>query len=140
MAPDIRRATLQDVDRLAQMGLDFIEASGRPDGTIEGCRDFCRSLLSRDDGAAFLSPRGCIAGMISPVYYAPETTCAVELWWRADDGCGLKLLTAFEEWAESRGADFIQGSAIIGHSPPVVSKLWQRRGYLPNETSFVKVL
>lgn len=137
----IRRATLDDVELVAVLGHRFItEAEEMPDASLTDCVDFVERLLSSETGVAFVSKsgRGVIAGIITPLYYKPSYKIAAELFWRANDGTGMHLLRAFEEWAVGAGANDIRLSTLADFSDPLTVKLLKRRGYAPYEHHYVK--
>lgn len=137
----IRRATLGDIELFARLGHAFItEAKEMPDATLAECVEFAASFLSSPSCAAFVSEKGegIIAGMIAPLYYKPSYKMGVELFWRANDGTGLMLLRAFEEWAWGEGASDIRLSTLADFSDPLTAKLLKRRGYAPYEHHYVK--
>jgi GNAT superfamily N-acetyltransferase len=71
-----------------------------------------------------------------PVWLAKET-----MWWIDPSHRGtaaLRMLTAFEEWAKSRGCTYA-GVAGMGADPDV-GVLFQRKGYRPAELHFVKAI
>lgn len=125
----IRRATIEDVEHCATLGHKFIVAADMPPASLEECRTFCASLLHHPDGVMFISPQGVIAGLLAPLYYKPGYKQAVELFWWAEDGNGLRLLQAFETWARERGADDINMSTLAHYTPKGVPELLRRRGY-----------
>ncbi|HWJ89100.1 MAG TPA: GNAT family N-acetyltransferase [Pelagibacterium sp.] len=68
--------------------------------------------------------------------YAMETA-----WWIAPDARGrsaMAMLAAYEEWARDRGCAFCQMAALV--SFPQAARLYERRGYSPVETHFMKPL
>lgn len=136
----IRRATIDDLDHVARLGLAFINAAGMPPATLDECKEFCTKLLTADEGVAFISERGVIAGVLSPLYYKPSYKLAAELFWRAEDGNGLALLRAFEDWAGAEGANDIRLSTLDYFSSPIVEKLLVRRGYALHEKGYCRGL
>jgi GNAT superfamily N-acetyltransferase len=139
--PMIRRATMQDIELVARLGHAFIsEADEMPDATLVECVEFAARLLSSETGCAFVSEKGegIIAGVIAPLYYKPSYKLAAELFWRANDGTGLQLLSAFEGWAWSQGANDVRLSTLAEFSDPLTAKLLKRRGYAPYEHHYVK--
>lgn len=134
----IRPATLDDAMHCATLGLKFINAAGMPPATIEQCVEFCVRMIPLDIAGVFVSPQGVIAGVVTPLYYNPNWTQAVELWWWAEDGNGLRLLEAFETWAWSKGADDINMSTLAHFTPKGVDKLLARRGYELRDQTYRK--
>lgn len=136
----VRRATIGDAEHCARFGLKFIKAADMPPATFEGCLAFCQQLLEHPAAGVFVSEGGVIAGVISPLYYNPDHRQAVELWWWAEDGNGLRLLQAFEKWAENAGAHDVNMSTLDHYTPPGVENLLERRGYQLRDKTFRKRL
>lgn len=88
-------------------------------------------------GIVYLSERGIIGGLLSPIYFNPDYKVAVELFWWAPVG-GHELRKAFEAWAVEQGANSIQFSGQRNERAEIVEKLFRRAGYAPVETGFVK--
>lgn len=117
------------------MGRRFFTASGLP-GDFDPAA--FGAMLDRidADGGLFTSPRGMIGGVISPAWCAPNWLAAVELFWWAEDGQGLRLLRRFEAWARERGANEIRMTTLA--SMPSAERAL--RGYLRAETSWTRVI
>lgn len=46
---------------------------------------------------------GSLLGMVQPMGFSNQRV-ALEYAWYAEDGCGMALLSAFEQWAQRMGA------------------------------------
>jgi hypothetical protein len=115
----------------------FHAASGFPFGYD---RDAMRGLLARmieADGATVIcTAQGVIGGALVPAYCDPQWVQAVELFWWAEDGQGLRLLRAFEEWAREMKAAEVRMTTLSA-LPRSAKAL---RGYDPAEVSYRKVI
>lgn len=60
-------------------------------------------LIASPDAAVWVSGGGFIAGSLQPTVISPALIAMEHGWW-ASDGSGLRLLRAFETWAQERGA------------------------------------
>lgn len=135
----IRPATDADVPHIVEMALKFIEAGGLPEGRPDDLAQFARGLLANDAGFLAVSKAGFIAGFAAPLYYRPDYLEAHEVAWWSEDGQGLYLLAAFEEWAQQIGAQQAVLSTI--HTTDKRASLWlERKGYAPTETNFRKAI
>ena len=94
-------------------------------------------LVGEKDGQVV----GVIALIVTPCFYNTRALAATEVMWfihpaHRGGSMAFRLLQAAEEWAESRGAVFL---AMVAHSyNPSVSSIYERRGYLPYEISYLK--
>jgi GNAT superfamily N-acetyltransferase len=139
----IRPATLADVPRLVAMGRAQLVATygdavaDAPDALAA----LATQLVTAPTAACFVAERdGDVVGMIGVVGYAHhlsgEPTAGEVMWWVEPDarGCGVALLKRAERWAAETGARTIQMIAPARH--PVVGRLYERRGYVPVETTY----
>jgi len=120
---------------LVAMGRRFFAASELP-GEFDATAFLDTVARIEADGGLFTSPKGMLGGVIAPGWCAPDWTAAVELFWWAEDGQGLRLLRRFEEWAKDRGANEIRMTTLA--AMPRAEKLL--RGYRRTETSWSKVI
>lgn len=88
-------------------------------------------LIASPDGAVWVSGAGFIAGSLQPTVISPALIAMEHGWW-ASDGSGLRLLRAFEAWAQARGAVLVQLST--GPAGLDLSRL----GYRLTEKAWVK--
>lgn len=135
----IRRATQADVATATAFAREFHSESVH--ASIPVVPDILETWMGGliDQGAVFLSSRGIIGGLVSPIYFNPAYRVAVELFWWAPEG-GKALREAFEAWAVEQGVDAIQFSGQRNERSETIEKLFRRAGYEPVETGFVKRL
>ena len=142
----IRLATLDDVDAVVELGLEFLASSsyarlgtGDPDAIA---RLLCTVL---EHGAVLLAVDGdqvvgMIALLIVPHLFSGETYCDEVAWFvkpAARGRHGIALIRAAEGWAMQKGAKMVKMVAPEGST---VGLLYSRRGYQVIETAYIKVL
>jgi len=133
----IREATKEDLPALLEMGLKFHAMSGHPMGFDgDAVSAFMISLIDNEAGCLLMTDKGAIGGVLAPAWCDPEWLMAIELFWWAEGG-GLKLMSEFEKWAESRGANEARMTSLAAHHR--AADLLQLKGYAPSEISFSKV-
>lgn len=145
----IRQAILDDLDRLVEMGCDFLSSSpygSRVAYSSAHMRDVASRLIHSDEGAVFVLESvsaGALVGMIMVFVSAHPLsgeTFAHELCWWVDPGyrgsAGVRLLVKAESWARSKGARALH---MVAPSPGVEC-LYTRLGYSELETTYTKEL
>ena len=133
----IREATKDDLPALLEMGRKFHAMSGHPMGFDEAAVSaFMISLIDNEAGCLLMTDKGVIGGVLAPAWCDPLWPMAIELFWWAEGG-GLKLMSEFEKWAESRGANEVRMTSLAAHQR--AADLLQLKGYSPSEISFSKV-
>lgn len=133
----IRRADASDIETAVAFAKTFHAESVHSDIPVDD--DALAAFMGRmiEVGAVFLSDRGIIGGVLSPVYFNPSVVFAAELfWWAPQDGRALR--EAFEAWAHEQGAAGIQFSGQVNDRQSTVEKLFRRAGYVPVETGYLK--
>lgn len=70
---------------------------------------------------------GYLAGMVQPMGFTPRTA-ALEFAFYAEDGSGMALLSAFEQWAGNMGSAVVVVHDYTG-ADRLGSALVRRRGY-----------
>lgn len=134
-----REATATDLPHIVAMGRKFHAASGMPMAfDAEAFGGFVNNMLASDTCCFFVTDGGMICGALSPAYCNPAWVMAVELMWWAEDGQGLGLLSAFEDWARDRGASEVRMTSL--HALKPAERILSRRGYAPIELSHTKVI
>jgi hypothetical protein len=90
-------------------------------------------LIGADDGAVWISRSGFLAAEIGPSIISPLPVAHEHGWW-ADDGQGLRLLRAYEQWARQKGVALVHLST--GAFGPDLTRL----GYRAAERHWVKAI
>lgn len=141
----IRRATLDDAEKIVAMGERFF-ASTHYSEFAEYDNSHARALVERmiDSGVLLVADDGDIIGMvglvIAPFVFDPRLLVAYELmWWVAPEhqarGIGRKLIEAIPDKCKESGADVIQ-MIHLDNSPPAAKALYEKLGFKAREHSF----
>lgn len=131
----VTRATPNDIPHIVALGEKNFRAMGNLGAFDPITAAQSLENLFNNAGAAFISRRGMIGGMIAPYWAAPTNVQAIELFWYSEDGKGAHLLGAFERWAIRMGATEI----TIAH-PNLNHGGLQRRGYRASEAIYRRAL
>lgn len=91
-----------------------------------------------ENGCVLVTDGGAIGGIMGAAWTAPEWKYAVELFWWAEDGAGLKLLRGFEDWAREQNAREVRMTSLA-HLKRANTVL-ERSGYAHAENSYGKAL
>lgn len=91
-------------------------------------------IVSDDDGVT-----GVIGGMITPFWINASVKVAQEAFWWSDAD-GTLLLDAFEAWGKFNGAKIVRMGALAGSRPKVMARFYRKRGYVPDETFYMKAI
>lgn len=145
----MRHATHDDIAALIELGRPFLSAHPMLQSiaiTDEQLQGVLTNIIDRGiiivaesvDGSLV----GMLAGMICPMWCAPESKVATELAWWMKPGnrhgmTAVRMVKDFEEWANQHGATHFVMSSIPSFGPRS-SQLIERLGYQLVETSFAK--
>lgn len=137
----IREATADDIPRIVEMGAKFHAMSdyGFAGYNPEAVAQFLAATIASPDAVVFTHDEGMIGGALVPLYFDPSTKIAVETFWWAD-GQGMALLTAFEWWAEAKGAKAVTMSCLEGKRSKALGRVFRSRGYRQAENSYTRVI
>ncbi|REF69962.1 hypothetical protein BDD41_2681 [Paracoccus versutus] len=129
----IRPAGMDDIPRV----IDLIEklaatVNGLPVDRIKAGETLA-GLICDPAGVVLVTGGGFIAGRIGDTFISRDLV-AYELGWFAEDRSGLRLLRAFETWAQGRGAAMIAMSCNGG----AAQRILERSGYRVAEIQMVK--
>lgn len=135
----IIRAGIKDAPRVVELGMRFMEAAGVEKGSYDSTLKFAKWLIEQPNGVVFLGEKGCIGGYTAPLFYTEAFLQAHECFWWSEGSEGLKLMNAFEKWAnEEQKADEVLMSMIHGYSSPTLERFFERKGYKKRDVCFVK--
>lgn len=148
MGLTIRPGGGEDLYSLMRLGKMFCEASPFAKYCDERqMRTSIYRMLSMETTCCFVAETtdevvGLIMGIVVPLWFNQDALCASELAWFVDPAhrgtAGIRLLEAFEEWADEQGAVIVSLSQL--HSvTPALHKLLGRRGYELTESTYAKV-
>lgn len=139
-----RPAELRDIPVLIEMGRKFHSVSGYDDVPYDEATmvDLFFELIRV--GGLFVvgeKPVGMIGGIAFPVFFNRGRLMAQELfWWSESAGAGKALLNAFEAWAKDVGAERVLMMSLDALEGGRVGEILKRRGYLPAESNYMKVI
>lgn len=134
----VRLAVAEDIPRIVDMVCTLREAIGGPvEPDPAKVSETVMILMGSPSGIVLVSDRGFIAGSIAPTIISDERF-AHELGWFAADSSGLRLLLAFEVWADNHGARVRLSTGPEERVPFRLRLALQRRGYRAQETAWVK--
>lgn len=143
----VRPATAADLDQLVEMGERFATWAQQP-FDADKVRDVLLGAITKPEQVVLVAERsGTIDGGIMGIVYPPWTSnavlWAVEIAWWVDPArrgsAGIRLLQAFEAWAQSKGAVSVSMSAFASLNS-TAGPLLTRSGYRPTEHTYMKEL
>ena len=152
----IRHAVKEDSDAVvAMMPRANLAAGFGPDGLVPlnlsearkallfdqhlACRDACLIVYAPNE-----KPEGFLMAALFAHPFDPVHRIAKDTAWWIEDGCRGRLsivnamLDAYEDWARARGCTYA-GMAVMTANLRV-GKIYDRRGYVPAETHYLKKL
>lgn len=151
----IRKATLDDLDKLATMGKEFLDFGPYADRAAElgsdDMRQALKKIMSSDFGRVFVYEvkgriYGALIAVLSSLWFSRSTTVAAELAWWVDpemrgSPAAVRLMAAFEAWAADNHADYVVVSDMISRKGEwAAAQLVDRLGYKVCERTHVKEL
>ena len=148
----IRKATLDDVARIAELGALFHAEAGWGDICEYVCEDTektLRYLVEDNNGILLVAERdgeivGMCGGLAHPIYFNHAHKSGQELfWWVKPDcrgGVGKALFDAMEDEARRLGCTSWAMTALDKVQPELTGRLYRRRGYRASEHSYIKRL
>ncbi len=139
-SPAIRKCDLDDIELILGLARDFHSSSiwSHEPFNREAVRGMLQNIIPM--GGVYTNETGFIAGMLTPLYFSPNTRVATELAWWAPSGGGRELREAFETWAREAGAALVQCSALADENFEDVNRNFNKAGYKLAELSYVKEL
>lgn len=142
----VRTADLSDVQRIVEMGTEFLRESRYRSAFLENpaqIETLARQIIGSEHGVVLLLEKADrVVGMIAVIAYdhfiSGQRVVGEVVYWveAAARGLGLRLLKAAEAWAKTEGAVLMQ---MISPEPRV-DALYQRLGYAPIERIFQRAL
>ena len=145
----IRDATQDDDDAIAIMYRQFMAfapyanvltaTDDEISATIRHFIAHAKVLVAEVDGNVV----GMLWAVLAPVWYAPSHKAAVELAWWVDPAhrkgmSGIRLVQAFEKWAEDQGASMVSMSNLEVGDNGLVANMLNRFGYGMSEQTHTK--
>lgn len=128
--------TAEDIGKVVRMVQLLAQAvSGPQECDLAHTGATVLRLMHSSSAIVLLSDDGFIAGEVIQSIISPDPI-AFEHGWFASGRSGLRLLAAFEAWAESMGCTVIKMSSAADSGG--AGKILSRRGYRPVELAWVK--
>lgn len=139
----------EDIAELAVLGHEFFREAQELPGVFSE-EHFTKSLRQlRDLGFLVLfgvrvdgKLKGAIGGCIVPDFWTGDPVLYEHFWFltRGSRGYGMRLLTLFEDEGKARGCKRILMAHMNTLRADTLAYLYKRRGYMPLEHYYVKVL
>ncbi|MDB6455032.1 hypothetical protein [Falsirhodobacter sp. 20TX0035] len=105
----VNPARRADIPRIVDM---IVALRASVQGPVEVDRDWTArtvaQLMVSPSACVFVTRTGFIAGLLQPTLVSPKPVAKELGWWSGDRRDGVRLLRAFEAWAEERGATLVQ--------------------------------
>lgn len=97
------------------------------------------ALRENENAYLEITEHGAIAGMLTPLWFAPGVVIASELFWYSQKpGEGKALRERFEAWAKERGARFAHLSGMVNENEERLRRTLRGQGYNDVEIGFIK--
>ena len=139
----IRNATEADIARIVELGAGMA-SQAKLDAHVgydpESVAALCRHLIASPDGILICDDDGMIGGLAHPHPFNMSVKVGQELFWYSQGDTGLALLEACEAQARAIGVKYWTMICEQTMRPKAVGRLYERRGYLPLEHSYIKEL
>jgi len=141
----IIQANENQVEQILPMARQFSAQSEFGEFNEEVVIENTKQIIRFGIGELFLymkegRPIGALLGFKHPNFFTGELM-ATEAYWYVDEkhrGVGLRLLSAFEKWAEAQGCKKIIMMHIADVMPDAVRRIYERRRYKYLETHYIK--
>jgi len=138
-------AILDDLPLLTKWGREFhshcpySSVSERSDTAI---RDYLAWHIQSTSACVIKTDDGMIGGVLQPALDYADGLVAREtfMWSEGRNGDMLRLLKSLENWAEQRGAQFIEISSLFDGTGERLQKVFERKGYEGLQKTFRKKL
>jgi hypothetical protein len=136
----IRAATLADIPRLLEMGRKFSDKAQLRDHVGYDAHSMAQTFeaLIKGGHPVFVSDSGAIGATVTQHPFNHDHVVAQELFWWSEGRDGLRLLDALEKHC-AEVADSLIMITLEAIRPEAVGRVYERRGFVPLERSFVKV-
>lgn len=133
----VRRATAADIPALVDMARAFhVECEPRFAFDADHMAQEFERYIAADAATCLTHGLGFIMGVLAPAMSNPAWVVAYEALWWSEDGNGLRLMRAFEEWARDAGADEVKFSHPAGNER--AATILTRTGHRPSEIMYSK--
>ena len=138
-------ATLEDLDEVERMALNFLAASPYKDhGNPEVILELIQNIIQGEptEKIIILKPtEGFVVGMVTPFIFGNAPLATEIAWWVEPDkrgsGVGAELHKALEYWAKNIANCKFMSMASLDKT---VEKYYKKNGYKLYERAYMKVL
>lgn len=145
----MRQATHDDIEALIELGRPFLAAhpalasvvvtDEQLHGVLTNIMEHGVIIVAESIDGSLI---GALAGIVAPMWCAPDIKCAAELAWWMKPGhrtgmTAVRMVRDFEKWAKQQNATHTVMSSIPALGSRA-SALIGRLGYTAVETSYVK--
>ena len=136
----IRPATVSDVPRLLEMGARFAAKAKLDDHVGYVPADMAQSFAWMIEGGhpVFIGQAGAIGATSTQHPFNFAHIAAQEVFWWSEGREGMGLLNALETWCEAN-CHSLRMITLHAVEPEATGRLYERRGYVPLEHSYIKV-
>jgi GNAT superfamily N-acetyltransferase len=143
----IRPATENDLPDIIRMGREFVaQLPLKFPFSPERAETIVRGAMA--DGGVFVADVGPLVGMIGLIahpHFFCEARAAQEMFWWVEPGhrgSGIagQLLDTASGWAKERGCQMLNMVCVDELDGKAVAKMYERRGFVPLERSYVRFL
>lgn len=136
----IRPATVSDIPRLLAMGREFAAKARLIDHVGYVPEDMARTFawLIENGHPVFIGENGAIGATSTRHPFNSAHIAAQELFWWSEGREGLRLLDALEAYCDEH-CHSLRMITLHAVRPEATGRLYERRGYVPLEHSYIKV-
>lgn len=150
----VRKATKDDLPKIVEMGLAFFNDTKHAavvPYNAEAVERISEQLMQDERaGAVFIAHTengeiiGATAGILFPLWMAPEHITGQEMFWyvmpeHRKSKAGSLLFAALEEWAANNSDSFCMVALSHMHENRI-GQMYESKGYVPLERTYIKVL
>ena len=136
----IRRAKLEDIPALLEMGQRFAKKANLSDHVgydPASMADTFERMIAANE-PLFMTDTGAIGALTFPHPFNHAHKGAQELFWWSEGRDGLRLLKALTDYCETH-CDSLSMITLEAIKPEATGRLYERLGFKPLEHSYVKV-
>jgi len=141
----LKIATMDDLEDIKRMGLNFLAASPYKDfGNKEAVAQFIEDVINGDASEKIIITKpteGFVIGLVTPFLFGSERIVTEIAWWVEPDkrgsGIGAELHEALEYWAKNVVKCKYMTMASLDKT---VEKYYKKNGYKLYERAYMKVL
>lgn len=137
----VRIATLNDSKIAIKLLLNFHKEAKLPfNPSSVWALNIFKSFVNDDDKIAIIKEGGILLGGISQSILGPFIQSYELAWWVEPEhrGNSLEMVKIYEDWAKGKGAKAIELKSL--HQFKETEKIYNRLGYNPLETSWIKIV